>query len=108
MMLLVLLTIGLGWLMNRFFLERYYIYNKQQELISGFDEINQASIDGILDSEEFDVPFEKICTNGNISILILQSATNSATDGTTDGEADGDADNGAVPDFSIFNAFDVF
>ncbi len=104
MMLLVLLTIGLGWLMNRFFLERYYIYNKQQELISGFDEINQASIDGILDSEDFDVPFEKICTNGNISILILQSATNSANDGTTDGETDDET----APNFSFFDAFDVF
>ena len=93
MMLLVFLTIGLGWLMNRFFLEGYYIYNKQEELISAFEEINQASADGTLESESFDVPFERICTNGNISILILQTTTNSNSE--------------SFSDSSFFNAFDV-
>lgn len=73
MILLVMGTIGLCWLLNETFLEKYYVYNKQKELLRGFETIDQASREGILESEEFDVPFEKICTNGNIHILIFRN-----------------------------------
>ncbi len=73
MVFLILVTVGLNWLMNHFFLETYYIYNKQNTILNGYDEINEACADGILEEESFDVPFQKICSNGNLGILIVQA-----------------------------------
>ena len=70
MVLLVAGTIGLCLFLNNTFLEKYYVYNKQAELLEGFEEINQASKDETLLTEEFDIAFERICTNGNINIII--------------------------------------
>lgn len=72
MLLLVAGTIGLCWILNNTFLEDYYVLNKEKELLSGFNTINRACTDGILETGDFDVPFEKICTNGNINIMILR------------------------------------
>ena len=73
MVLLVMVTVGLNWLMNVGFLEDYYLYNKEKTLLSAYEIIDQACRDDVLEEESFDVPFEKICSNGNISILIMQS-----------------------------------
>lgn len=72
MLLLVAGTIVLCWVLNNTFLEDYYVFNKEKELLNGFSTINRACGDGILESDEFDVPFEKICTNGNINIMIFR------------------------------------
>lgn len=70
MLLLVAGTIGLCWLLNSTLLEPYYMYKKQEELLDGYKTIDQAAKDGILETEDFDVEFERICTNGNINILV--------------------------------------
>lgn len=64
-------TVLLCWFLNTTLLEYYYTYNKQNSLLDGFSTINNASLEGILEAEEFDVEFERICANGNISILII-------------------------------------
>lgn len=70
MALLVTGTIGLCLFLNNTFLEKYYVYNKQTELLEGFETIDQASLNGTLLTEDFDITFERICTNGNINIII--------------------------------------
>ncbi len=70
MTLLVAGTIGLCGVLNNTFLEKFYVYNKQAELLDGFEKINKASEDGTLLTEEFDIVFERICTNGNINIIV--------------------------------------
>ncbi len=66
-------TVLLCWFLNNTFLEGYYIYNKQDAMLEGFATINAESEKGTLDSMGFDEGFEKICENGNISILIMSS-----------------------------------
>lgn len=73
MIFLVAGTIGLCWFLNNTFLEKFYVYNKQTELLDGFEQINQASEDGTLLTEDFDITFEKICINGNINIIVAGS-----------------------------------
>ena len=82
---LVFGTIALCWFLNNTFLERYYMLNKQKELSDGYKTINEAADNGNLESEKFDVPFEKICANGNIIIIVIgqdrtviRSSTNNA------------------------------
>lgn len=71
MLLLVAGTVVLLLFLNNTFLERYYIYNKQNELLDGFYTIDEASRDGSLGTEAFDISFERICSNGNIDIIIF-------------------------------------
>ena len=82
---LVFGTIALCWFLNNTFLERYYMLNKQKELSDGYKTINEAADHGELESEKFDIPFEKICANGNIIIIVIgqdrtviRSSTNNA------------------------------
>ena len=66
-------TVLLCWVINSTFLEYYYTYNKQNVMLDGFSTINAQSAQGALESEDFDVGFEKICVNGNIAILIISA-----------------------------------
>lgn len=71
MLLIVVGTIGLCLFINNTLLERYYTYHKQKEILEGYNTINKACEEGILTSSEFDITFEKICSNGNISTIII-------------------------------------
>lgn len=66
-------TVLLCWFLNNTFLEGYYTYNKQTVMLDGFSAINSASEQGKLESESFDVKFENICANSNISIMIISA-----------------------------------
>lgn len=73
MSFIVLITVGLCWILNNTFLEKYYYYNKQKELLSSYQIISKASEEGELESEEFDVTFEKLCATGNMDIIVIGS-----------------------------------
>lgn len=73
MVTIVMGTIIVCCFLNNTFLVKYYMYHKQKELLSGLELIAQADEQGQLGEEDFDVAFEKICNNGNMDILILDS-----------------------------------
>ena len=64
-------TVVLCWLFNSTFLERYYLYNKQSELLAGCEKVNQAWESQSIQNKEFDITFENICANGNIDMLVI-------------------------------------
>lgn len=66
-------TVLLCWLLNTVFLERYYVLNKQSMLEEGFRVIDAAGAAGELESSTFDVTFENLCANGNITVLVINS-----------------------------------
>ena len=66
-------TIMLCWFINTSFLEKYYMLNKQDSLIDGYDVINGASETGELNSSGFDVTFDNLCANGNMAVMIISS-----------------------------------
>jgi len=70
---LVVGTVLLCWLLNTVFLERYYVLNKQRILEDGFRLIDEASAAGELQNSTFDLTFENLCANGNITVLIINS-----------------------------------
>lgn len=61
----------LCWVLNNTFLEKYYVLNKQNTLLEGFLQIDSASENGKLSSGEFDVDFDNLCANGNITVMII-------------------------------------
>jgi len=66
-------TILLCYFLNATLIERYYISNKQNTLLEGFDVIDEASATGRLNAPSFDVTFDNLCANGNINVLIINS-----------------------------------
>ncbi len=66
-------TILLCYFLNITFIETYYVKNKQNTLLTGFAVIDRASAVGMLNSSEFDVTFDNLCDNGNITIMIISS-----------------------------------
>jgi len=66
-------TVLLCWFLNNTFLEKYYTYNKQDSMLEGFNVINNASKEGILEDDSFDVKFENLCANGNISVMVISA-----------------------------------
>lgn len=68
---LIVVTVMLCWLLNTVFLGRYYVMNKQNILLSGFATIDAASVSGTLDDSAFDVTFDNLCANGNITVMII-------------------------------------
>lgn len=73
MIALVAGTVLLCLILNTLFLGRFYIWNKSKILSNSYYKINAAAQNGTLDSEEFDIEFEKICVNNNLTIMIINS-----------------------------------
>lgn len=67
-------TIFLNWFINNSFLERYYIENKENVLLSAYRFINQAGNEGNMLTEDFYLQLQKIASTGNISILVMNTS----------------------------------
>lgn len=70
--LLVAGAILLCWVLNTTLLPRYYMHNKKEVLMENYQTISNASAQNELESDEFAVTFDNLCSNGNIMALILQ------------------------------------
>ena len=66
-------TVMLCWFINTSFLGKYYMLNKEDSLLDGFMVIDEASETGELTSSDFDVTFDNLCANGNITVMIISS-----------------------------------
>lgn len=66
-------TIMLCWFINTSFLGRYYMLHKQDTLLAGFHIIDEASVTGELTASSFDVTFDNLCANGNITVMVISS-----------------------------------
>lgn len=60
-------------LLNSTLLEKYYINNKMNALISAYYSINEASNAGDITSDIYDIELQKICGKYNISVLVADS-----------------------------------
>ncbi|MBD5455011.1 MAG: GHKL domain-containing protein [Lachnospiraceae bacterium] len=66
-------TILFCWFINNTFLEKYYMNDKQKALMETYHILNTASNAGNLNSEEFDIEFQKICGKYNINYILLDT-----------------------------------
>lgn len=63
-------TILLCLLLNTTLLGTYYLNKKQNALVSAYDSINEASNEGDITTEEYDIELKKICEKYNIQVLV--------------------------------------
>lgn len=73
MIALVAGTVLLGWVINSIFLSRYYMWNKAKILTDSYQTVDAAAQAGDLDSEKFDIEFERMCANDNLMMIIINS-----------------------------------
>lgn len=71
---IVLGTVILCWFLNNTFLEKYYIYNKEKGLMNCFNKVTQmleqADNESEENSDDYDIAFERLCSDNNINMLI--------------------------------------
>ena len=70
MVVIVAGTVAMCWFFNTTFLEKYYIFHKEKELKSSFDQVRLICEKQGDSSDDAYVQFERICANGNIYMLI--------------------------------------
>lgn len=68
-------TVGLCWILNSSFLGEYYINQKVASLKIAYSCINEASNKDEISSEAFDIEIQKICAKYNLSMLVMDEAT---------------------------------
>lgn len=66
-------TILLCWFINRTFLEKYYIQNRQRVLTEAYERVNAAATSGNMDSDAFDIELQKICSKYNITYVVIDA-----------------------------------
>lgn len=66
-------TLGIVWLINNFFLEKYYIRNKEKTIFSVYEAIENECANGDVYSDQFDITLQSFSNTHNVSIVILTS-----------------------------------
>lgn len=73
MIALVAGTVFLCLLLNTIFLGQFYTWHKAKILSTSYQKVDEAAQQGLLDTEEFDIEFERLCANGNLMMIIISS-----------------------------------
>ncbi len=72
-LILIAGTSLLFWLMNSFFLERYYLTRKAQALTGVFQSLSAAASAGELKSEDFDARLITLASRDNIEVIVMDT-----------------------------------
>ena len=86
---LMLGAIGLCWIINSTFLERYYIREKRIVLTEIYREVNEAAVNNSIDSDEFDDVVGRAAGIENISLIVMGSDSSTVKLHASDGSAMG-------------------
>ena len=86
---LMLGAIGLCWIINSTFLERYYIREKRIALTEIYNEVNEAAVNNSIDSDEFDDVVGRAEGIENISIIVMDSESSTVKLHASDSSAMG-------------------
>lgn len=69
----LLAALAVCWLANNFFLERYYVHNKEEVLVDAYVRLNDASREEALEADYFVQEFGGVCETNGISLLVMES-----------------------------------
>lgn len=67
-------TVILCWFFNNTFLEKYYIYEKEQELLANYSKVKGICKGMEEITADMEVTFERICSDTSINMLITDSS----------------------------------
>ena len=64
-------TLLLMFFSGAVFLEKYYIANKQKQVMSVYEKFNAAALEGIMESEEFQKKIKDLTLTDNVSVIVM-------------------------------------
>ncbi len=73
-------------LVNLFFMERFYVQNKREAIITAYKSISHALGNGDITSEEFDEEIRYICERYNIEMIVLDADSQTVKTSSADAE----------------------
>ena len=73
--LLMIGTIVLSYLFNTLFLERYYLSDRKKALAGVYQDLQHASVQELLSTDQFDLSMRETLRQGNMSLLVMDSNT---------------------------------
>lgn len=76
----------LCWVLNNGFLGKYYIQNKQLVMKKAYQNINVATSDGSIQSEEVESELQRLCGIYNISVIVIDADSKLVQSAGTDSE----------------------
>lgn len=68
-------TILLCWFVNNTFLEKVYLQNKQLVLLNAYHSVDTSLMQNKIDSDDFNLVFDQICSRNSLDVLILDTET---------------------------------
>lgn len=84
LMIALIVLAALSLLINSTFFDNYYINKKLSALRNAYTELNDISKAGDYESTKFEIRFKNICEKNNVSIVILNSETQTLKSSTDD------------------------
>lgn len=83
---IVLLIVGVFWMANNTLLEKYYVFNKEKEMLAVYKMVDLAAKNDKLSDDTFAVAFEKKCVGANIDAVVFNKYGKVIIEGTTDNQ----------------------
>ena len=74
------------YVINLFFMERYYIQNKREAIIQAYRSISEAITNGDITSDDFDQEISHICERYNIEMIVLDADSKTIKSSTNNAE----------------------
>lgn len=71
--LTMIAVLFLCWLANTVYLRRYYLWNKENAIYGAYQQFDEAADKGVLNTDEFNITWQKICSKYNINVIILDA-----------------------------------
>ncbi|MDO5574239.1 MAG: HAMP domain-containing sensor histidine kinase [bacterium] len=68
-------TILLCWFVNNTFLEKVYLQNKEHVLLNAYRNIDTSLTQNEIESDDFNLVFDQICSRNSLDVLILDTET---------------------------------
>ena len=84
MTVILIVLVALSLIINSTFFENYYINKKLAAMVSAYSELNDISNEGDFESSSFEIRFKSICEKNNVSIVMLNSETQTLKSSTDD------------------------
>ena len=83
---IVLLIVGVFWMANNTLLEKYYVFNKEKEMLAVYKMVDWAAKNDKLTDDTVAVAFEKKCVGANIDAVVFNKYGKVIIEGTTDNQ----------------------
>lgn len=84
--LAILFVLFLCYLANTAYLGRYYLWNRENAIYNAYLQFSKAANEDILNTDEFDIAWQKICSKYNISVIILDADSKTVKCSSNDAE----------------------